>query len=121
MCEKNVCIDTEIELEEINKKLVKELALFEPFGSQNEKPVFVSRRLRIRDLKIVGNGEKHLKLWLVEEPNVNRSLECIGFQFADEFSHLKIGDRVNVVFNLEQDNWNGLDKIQAVLIDIEKV
>ncbi|MEA2006889.1 MAG: single-stranded-DNA-specific exonuclease RecJ [Patescibacteria group bacterium] len=118
---KEIRIDAEIELEEINNKLVQELSLLEPFGSKNERPKLFSRRLVIKEMRVVGNGEKHLKLWLVDEKSDKRSLECIGFGMAQNFEGLRIGGKINVVYNLEEDSWNGMKKIQASLIDIERL
>jgi single-stranded-DNA-specific exonuclease len=67
----------------------------------------------------VGNGSKHLKLNLSSGDNSPKIFDAIGFGLGDKFPNLKNGDSVDIVFNLQEDEWNGNKKIQLKLIDLE--
>ncbi len=114
-------IDYEISAEEIGWELVGELSKMEPFGGGNKQPIFCARNFIICDLKIVGNGQKHLKLTLRGESNSPKIFEAIGFSLAEKFPNLKKDDKIDIAFNLEEDEWNGNKKIQMKIIDLKIV
>ena len=116
-----ILIDCEIGFAEINSKLLSEISMMEPFGQGNKKPIFLSRRVVVEDHRIIGNGEKHLKLWLSDSSQTSLVLEAIGFGMAGELGFLRKGDKLNILYNLENDEWNGFRKIQGVLVDVEKL
>ncbi|MFC1756323.1 single-stranded-DNA-specific exonuclease RecJ [Patescibacteria group bacterium] len=114
-------IDAEIMAEDINFELTDQLKKLEPFGEGNQKPVFIAKKFIIKDMNLVGSSEKHLKL-LLRSPNGSpKVFDAIGFNFVSKFKDLSQGDSVDVLFNLEQDEWNGTKKIQMKLIDLKKV
>lgn len=113
-------IDTEIAVDDINWDFMDWLKKMEPFGEGNPQPVFLMKNLKIYELKIVGNGSKHLKLSLGAAEGSPKIFDSIGFGFGAKFPDLKPGDIIDAVFNLCEDNWNGSKKIQMKLIDIKK-
>ena len=110
-------IDQEISAADIDLALMNDLKRMEPFGEGNRQPVFFSRGLVIYDLKIVGNGQKHLKLSL-RAMNSPKIFDAIGFSLAGKFPDIRKDDRIDIVYNLEEDEWNGNKKIQFKLIDL---
>lgn len=112
-------IDLEISTDDIDFGLVEALEKMEPFGEGNPLPVFLARNLIINEIKKVGNGEKHLKLFLRSGSSTPKIYEAIGFNFVQKFPAIKTGDKIDAVFNLEQDQWNGNKKIQLRLIDLK--
>ena len=61
-------IDKLISIDEINKQIVEELSLLEPYGEANEMPVFAFKELKIDSIKSLSEG-KHLKLTLKSDKN----------------------------------------------------
>ncbi|KKQ21873.1 MAG: Exonuclease RecJ, partial [Candidatus Moranbacteria bacterium GW2011_GWF2_37_11] len=112
-------IDAELSAEDIGFKLSDEIRRMEPFGQGNSEPVFAIRNMIVQDLKWVGNGEKHLKLFLRPDDDSPRIFEAIGFGMPDEFRTVKQGDKADVAFNLQQDQWNGSKKLQLRIIDLK--
>jgi len=110
-------IDLEISPADVNWDLVDAIKALQPFGEGNEEPIFLMKDLLIDDLKTVGNGSKHLKLSLRAQASP-KTFEAIGFSFGDKFPDLKVGDAVDVVFNLQEDEWNGNKKMQLALVDL---
>lgn len=111
--------DLELKSEDIGVDLIEDLKKMEPFGQGNELPVFMMKELIIQDLKWLGNGEKHLKLFIRPKDGSPKIFEAIGFSMSDKFKDLKIGDEISLLFNLEEDEWNGNKKIQMKIIDIK--
>lgn len=114
-------IDAEINLDEIDFQLIEGLQKMEPFGEGNRPPVFLSRNLTVNEATLVGNGEKHLKLFMRAENKSPKIYEAIGFNFSSRFGSIRAGDKIDAVFNLKEDEWNGSKKIQLKLVDLKVV
>lgn len=112
-------IDAEISSFDIDLGLINDLKNMEPFGQGNVQPFFCSRSFTVCDLKIVGNGQKHLKLSLRGEEGSPKIFDAIGFSLAEKFPELKKDDKIDIVYNLEEDEWNGNKKIQLKLVDLK--
>ncbi len=114
----NIDVDLEIKIDDINWELVTNLKKMEPFGVGNPEPVLVARNLIIEEVNKVGISKKHLKL-LLRANNNPKILETIGFSLASRFPNLKKSDKIDIAFNLQEDEWNGQKKIQLNLLDIK--
>jgi len=114
-------IDLELKAQDIDWEFMLDLKKMEPFGMGNREPVFMLKNMCISDVRMVGNGIKHLKLALRATDGNPKIFDAIGFKLGDEFSGLKKDDLVDVVFNLSEDEWNGSKKIQMKLIDLKLV
>ena len=113
-------IDLEILPEEITWEFMSELKKMEPFGMGNKEPIFLLREMLLSDVRMVGNGSKHLKLALRAKNGNPKIFDSIGFKLGEEFSDLSKGELVDVVFTLSEDEWNGSKKIQLMLIDLKR-
>lgn len=115
----SVEIDLEVLAQDLNWDLVDAINKLQPFGEGNEEPVFLMKDLIIDDVKIVGNGSKHLKLSLRSQTSP-KIFESIGFGLGENTLNLEVGNAVDIVFNLQEDEWNGNKKMQLNLVDIKK-
>lgn len=109
-------IDAQISLDEINKEMVNSLKELEPFGEENKNPLFVFKNLKIDSIRALSEG-KHLKLTLKDSKNI---VNAIGFNLGELVNEYKIGDKIDVVGNLEINSFNGVDNIQINIKDIMK-
>jgi len=114
-----ILIDAEISSKDINFKLAEEIKKMEPFGVGNEEPTFLTKNLIVEELKWVGNGEKHLKLFLRPGDKTPKIFEAIGFNSPNSFRDIKPGDIIDLAFHLQQDSWNGSEKIQLEIVDLK--
>jgi len=106
-------IDAEIDFNNIRFPLFRMIEQMEPFGPDNMKPVFLSK-------KVVNNGnsrllkEQHIKF----ELNQNNSyLSGIGFNMADKFDMLLEKKPIDIVYTLEENEWNGRVSLQLMVLD----
>ena len=109
-------IDSQINLDEINKEMVESLKELEPFGEENKTPLFLFKNLKIDSIRALTEG-KHLKLTVKENKNI---VNAIGFNIGELANEYKIGDKVDIVGNLEINSFNGVDNIQINIKDIMK-
>ena len=110
-------IDMLLNLDELTKEMVESLSLLEPFGEGNKMPIFAFKNLKIDSIRALTEG-KHLKLTL--KTNNNTYINAIGFNLGYLSEEYKIGDRIDVVGNLEINSFNGVDSIQINLKDLMK-
>lgn len=111
--------DLEISHSEITFELIKEIKKFEPFGEGNREPKFLIRNLRLQEIRGVGSGDKHLKLKLVGDDS--EIFDGIGFNLGDRKNELVVGERVDIVCNIDENEWQGNLSIQFKLIDVGKI
>ncbi|MCX7928634.1 MAG: single-stranded-DNA-specific exonuclease RecJ [Patescibacteria group bacterium] len=108
-------IDLSLGLDQITTSLYEKLQLFEPVGVANPNPVFMTGSLTVKDLKVVGNDGKHIKLVLSDASNL---INAIGFNMVD--FNIKIGDVVDVAYTIELNAWNGQETLELKLKDLKK-
>ncbi len=114
-------IDDELELttnSELNQ-LWTHLRQFEPFGVDNREPIFLSKDLKIVNMKVVGNGSSHLKMELTGS-NEKDIFQAIGFSLGSRIDELKIGQKIDVVFKILVDEWNGVKRLNLKLVDFKE-
>lgn len=110
-------IEAEIELYDINKDLMDQIKLFEPFGEGNPRPKFVVKGVQVIDKITMGADGKHIKFRLKDEEA--KFINAIGFGQAEEWKDIKIGDKIDMVFYLDTNEFNGRTEIQLKIIDIK--
>lgn len=110
-------IDVEVELEKVNWELFEELEKFEPYGEGNYKPIFLAKNLKVTDMQAVGNDGKHLRLMVNHTTEMVR--KTIGFCFGDWCAKINKGDKVDMVFEVDVNEWNGNRELQLKIVDLK--
>ena len=111
-----IAIDAEIELPEITPKFFRILQQMAPFGPQNMKPVFKSTCVRDNGYgKKVGADQTHLKLNVFQGDN-KKTYNAIGFNLGDKMEFVQ--DDFDIVYSLDENEWNGFKSVQLVLKDL---
>jgi single-stranded-DNA-specific exonuclease len=105
-------IDAELPLEAIRTSFYNIIEQMQPFGPGNVQPVFVARRLKDIGSRIV--KEQHIRFCLRQN---NQQADGIGFGLAAKFALLQSGSPVDVVFTLEENEWNNIKSLQLKVID----
>lgn len=109
-------IDAQIKYKDINKKQLEEIKALEPFGEKNKTPIFIYKNLKIDSIRSLTEG-KHLKLSLKDE---NYLINAIGFNLGYLAQEYLIGDKIDVIGTLEQNQYNEKETIQINIKDIMK-
>ncbi len=106
-------VDAEIELAQLSWELRLELERLEPCGYANPQPLFLSRNVQARDQRAVGHDGRHLKLRLSDG---RVTWDSIAFRQGEWAG--KLPDRVDAVYHLEVNEWNGQRQLQLNVQDI---
>ena len=107
-------LDAELEIEEIDRDLLKWLDRAGPFGEGNDAPVFISRGVRLRQNQAVGPHGAHLRFQIEQG---EERLEGIGYGLGERRAEAESAGLVDVAYRLEENRWNGRTRVQAQLID----
>jgi single-stranded-DNA-specific exonuclease len=113
---KTLKIDCEIPLETITKEFYSTLQQLAPFGMKNPEPVFATKNVTVKNIKVLGKDNKHLKLILGMD--ASKDFDAIAFGMGELARDLKIGDKINVAYNIDENTWNGKTKLQLKVRDI---
>jgi len=117
---RTISVDCEIFMFAITEELLKALEDFEPYGLGNPEPVFASRHISLRDVRIIGAEKKHVKLKLSQGLNNSNEyiIDAIAFNQSEQCKTFKPDMFVDCVYTIEMNEWNGTKKIQMNIKDI---
>ncbi len=111
-------IESELRFSEVNEDLIGDIEKFEPFGQSNNRPRFVSRGVSVVNKTLMGDEGQHLKLGLSREGQ--NLIFAIGFGQAEKWKDINEGDKIDIVYYLEINEFNNRRSIQMKIVDIEK-
>ncbi len=111
--------DVEIPLDSMGVEVWKQIQYLQPVGYGNREATFVSRGVRVRQVRAVGGKGEHLKLALEDERGV--LWDAIGFRLGELAREIAIGNRVDVLYTLEINEYNGQRSFQLNLKDVRVV
>ncbi|MDP2660174.1 MAG: single-stranded-DNA-specific exonuclease RecJ, partial [Dehalococcoidia bacterium] len=107
-----ITVDAQVKLSELNWSVMESFQGLAPFGKGNPQPTFLSEGIRVLECRKVGNS--HLRLRLHDGkltwPAVAFGLGC--------FDMPATGSRLDIVFRLTVDTWNGEKKLQLEIEDM---
>ena len=97
---------------------VEGLSQLEPCGTGCPRPVFVLSELLVIGVGTVGSG-KHLRLRLQSRDGVE--FQAICFSGGNLAKKLAEGDRVDIAFHAQLNEYRGIRSVQLSLLDIRNV
>jgi single-stranded-DNA-specific exonuclease len=107
-------IDAEINLKDVTWGFYNILTQMEPFGPENLRPHFLVRNVVDTGFSRIVK-EEHLRLVVRQD---NTVFTGIGFGMSDKFALLQMKKPVDVVFKIDENEWNGQKSLQLRLIDL---
>ncbi len=108
-----IAIDAAVNFADLNQTLYNIILQMEPFGPENMRPVFIAQGVTDNGWsKIV--KEEHIKFSLQQN---NIVFSGIGFGMAEKFHLLQSKNPLDVVFTLDENEWNGNKTLQLRVID----
>jgi single-stranded-DNA-specific exonuclease len=111
-----ITIDAEVRLKDLTPTFFSIVSQMEPFGPDNAKPVFLVRNVVDTGYSKVVK-DLHLKLVITQD---NIVYSGIAFNCAQKFELLAGKHPVDVVFTLDENEWNGNKYLQMKIIDLRR-
>jgi len=112
--DKCIQIDSIVELNEINPEFVKKLSILEPYGKNNEEPVFAAKKVIIDSFSSFGHLGNHGK-FIIE-----KTIQAIGWNLSDKMSnYYNKKNELDIVFKLENNEYLGKVNTRMIIVDID--
>jgi single-stranded-DNA-specific exonuclease len=111
-----IIIDAEVEFKDLKQAFYNIIHQMEPFGPENMRPLFVVRNVTDSGYSRVVK-EQHIKFSLRQD---NILFNGIGFGMAKKFHLLESKKPVDVVFTLDENEWNNEKHLQLRVIDFRQ-
>lgn len=112
-----IAYDAEINLSDLNPKLMRVLKQFEPFGPENMTPLFLAKNLMDSGYaKTLGGDDEHLKVFVKQGNSEN--FNAIGFGLGKKLDIVKNKNKFEGIFSLEENEWKDTVTLQLQLRDI---
>jgi len=109
------CADAELELEDASIELAAELALLEPFGHANRRPMFSASGVFMNARQRVGRTADHLRFTAFDGTT---SIPAIAFRCPDIERLSDHEGAVDLAFELVADEWRGRRRVQLHVRDV---
>ena len=107
-------IDAEIKLNELSNGFYDIICQMEPFGPENLRPVFIAKNVCDSGYsKIV--KDLHIRFVLKQE---GHTITGIGFNMSEKFPLLQLQKDLDIVFTVDENEWNGTKSLQLKVIDM---
>jgi len=110
----NFQIDANVSISDLTYKLLDYLELLEPSGVGNPSPLLMSKGVRVVRFRTVGREMAHLALTLTDG---RITCDAIAFKLGELAE--KMPDQVNVLFTFERNTYQGQDRPQMRIVDIQ--
>jgi single-stranded-DNA-specific exonuclease len=115
--EATLAIDAYLDFKDVTFKFYQQLKRFAPFGPQNERPVFCTRRVYdYGTSKVVGRGQEHIKLELVDNKS-NNVMNGIAFGQSSQARYIKTKRAFDICYAVEE-NTHKRGEVQLQIEDI---
>jgi single-stranded-DNA-specific exonuclease len=109
-----IIIDSEISFSEIKNSFYDIIKQMEPFGPENMRPVFIAKGVSDTGYSKILK-ELHVRFVINQE---GVTLSGIGFNLSDKFYLLSMKKPLDIVFTIDENEWNGNTTIQLKVIDL---
>lgn len=106
-------IDLLVEPQDVTVELVEEISKLEPFGASNPSPIFEMNNLKVKQKKLMGSDNSHLRLLVTSGAD---EFTAIWWKKGDVT--LSCGDSLDIAFHPQINEFNGNTSVQLIIDDI---
>ncbi|MBP3820826.1 single-stranded-DNA-specific exonuclease RecJ [bacterium] len=106
-------IDLLLDASDVTVNLIDEISQLEPFGASNPSPIFEINNLTVKQKRLMGSDNSHLRLILTSD-----TYEFTAVWWGKGDISLNSGDKLNLAFHPQINEFNGNTTVQLVIDDI---
>ncbi|MBT2582394.1 single-stranded-DNA-specific exonuclease RecJ [Planococcus sp. ISL-109] len=110
-----VAIDIPVTLDEVDIETIEGMRKLAPFGMGFSKPKFYLHGVNVAGIRKIGASQAHLKMELAQN---GMTLDAVGFGIGDLGDELTPDVKIDVIGDLQINEWNGRKKPQLLVEDI---
>lgn len=108
-------VEDRLTLDIINPQLIDQVQALAPYGMGNPTPLFIIEGANVARVQCIGQQNNHLKLQLEAE---GHTLDAIGFRLADLAKEMSPSAQLQLLGELQMNEWNGKRSPQLLIRDI---
>jgi single-stranded-DNA-specific exonuclease len=108
-------IDAEVKLNNLGGDVYATIQMLAPFGHDNPVPTFLSRGVEVIERRTMGNGNNHLRMKVKQGDTI---WDGVAFRLANHQE--EFAPKIDIVYNLEVDTWNGRNQLRLNILDFKK-
>jgi single-stranded-DNA-specific exonuclease len=97
---------------DLNGKTYESMQRLAPFGRGNPDPIFLTRKAEVISCRTMGANQEHLRLRLRDGGML---WDAVAFRLGEYRG--EIAARLDIVYNLEIDHWNGAERLRLNILD----
>jgi single-stranded-DNA-specific exonuclease len=109
-----VSADMEIALSDLHPAILEDIAKLEPCGQDNPPVYFVSRNLQVRNYRVIGRDQRHLKMTITDG---RITYDAVAFGKAQWANAMPT--EVDLLYAFERNSYNGRTSLQLQIQDIK--
>ena len=110
--------DIDADFEDVTDVFIGEISQLEPFGAGNPQPILKTADVTVVGVRRMGDGGQHVKLTTKNSNGLK--IDLLAFNAPTHY-FVEIGDRVNVWYAPEINEWQGRRSVEGKLLHLEKV
>ncbi|QDU66762.1 single-stranded-DNA-specific exonuclease RecJ [Engelhardtia mirabilis] len=115
--EQELSIDAEIAFGDVTPTLMRQLDRLEPFGAANEKPVLLSRNVRLaEEPRLVGADRRHVMMRVRSGAHV---LKAMAFSAGHRADELVLGAPLHLVHTPRWNTFRGETNLELIALDFQ--
>ena len=117
LLEKHYAVDLELTCDALTIPFAEELALLEPFGNKNPKPLLRIREVQISRVRMLGAEGKHVGFSMTDRSGCE--IACVLFNKAEQYRDRLLGGYAEEVLgSLECRTWQGRKQLQFMVEEL---
>ncbi|MCM1503303.1 MAG: single-stranded-DNA-specific exonuclease RecJ [Bacteroidales bacterium] len=114
-----ITVDAKLNFDQITPKFFRILKQFQPFGPENNAPVFMTDNVYDNGtVRKVGAEGSHLKLELMQEAQPYRHISAIAFNKSEHFDHIRSGNPIDICYSIVENYYRGIANLQLRIKDL---
>lgn len=110
--EEKILIDVPMPTAYVTKELIQQLDILEPFGTENRKPVFAERNIRVLFYKAMKNSRDMIRMQGLNEQG--QKIQMLMFRNGAELLE-KQPEIIDILYYPQMNSYHGTEEIQFVL------
>ena len=110
--------DIDADFEDVTDVFIGEISQLEPFGAGNPQPILKTADVTVVGVRRMGDSGQHVKLTTKNSNGLK--IDLLAFNAPTHY-FVEIGDRVNVWYAPEINEWQGRRSVEGKLLHLEKV
>ncbi len=110
-------IDVVVDFDNITSKFNNVLKQMAPFGPENQRPLFETDRVYVKN-NLSGFKDRHVRFLAAQEGN-EKVFNAVGFDLIEHYDRLASGQSFKMAYTLEENTFNGITTLQARIKDLK--